>query len=247
MILETDASDYALVAILLVFTADGEVHPVMFHSRSFNPAELNYDTHNKELLAIFEAFKHWRQYLEGSRAPIDVVTDHKNLEYFSTTKLLTHWSEFLSQFNFVIHFRPGKLGAKPDALTRRWDVYHKGGNSDFATVNLTNLRPIFTQDQLTASLRTTYLATPIIQHAVLMDVEKLHNDIRTNLHLDPISAAHLPTPTAPNWTVDESGLLRQYDQIYVPDIADLRLKVLQYKHDHILSRHYRQNKTLQLI
>ena len=80
-----------------------------------------------------------------------------------------------------------------------------------------------------------------------MDVEKLHNNIRTNLHLDPISAAHLPTPTAPNWTVDESGLLHQYDRIYVLDIVDLRLKVLQYKHDHILSGHYGQNKTLQLI
>ena len=212
MILEMDTSDYALAAILLVFTTDGEIHPVAFHSRSFNPAKLNYDMHDKELLAIFEAFKHWQQYLEGSRALIDVVTDHKNLEYFSTTKLLTHWqarwSEFLSQFNFVICFCPGKLGAKPDALTRRWDIYRKGGNSDFTTVNLTNLRPIFTQDQLSTSLRATYLATPIIRHTVLMDVEKLHNDIHTNLHLDPISAAHLPTPTAPNWTVDESGLLR---------------------------------------
>ena len=163
MILETDASDYALAAILSVYTADGEIHPVAFHSRSFNSAELNYDTHDKELLAIFESFKHWRQYLEGSGTPIDVVTDHKNLEYFSTTKLLTRrqarWSEFLSQFNFVIRFRPGKLGAKPDALTRRWDVYRKGGNSDFASVNPTNLRPIFTQEQLISSLRATYLAT----------------------------------------------------------------------------------------
>jgi len=39
--------------------------------------ELNYDTHDKELLTIFEAFKHWCQYLEGSGTPIDVVTDHK--------------------------------------------------------------------------------------------------------------------------------------------------------------------------
>ena len=139
MILETDTSDYALAAILSVFTADGEVHPITFHSHSFNPAELNYNTHNKELLAIFKAFKHWRQYLEGSRTPIYMVTDHKNLEYFSTTKLLTHWSEYLSQFNFVICFHPVKLGAKPDALTKRWDAYHKGGNSNFTTVNPTNL------------------------------------------------------------------------------------------------------------
>src|ERR1700733_9633284 len=122
IIVETDASDYALAAILSIHTTDGDIHPVAFHSCSFNPTELNYDTHDKELLAIFEAFKHWRQYLKGSGHPVDVVTDHRNLEYFSTTKLLTHrqacWSEFLSQFNMVIRFHPGKLGAKPDALTR---------------------------------------------------------------------------------------------------------------------------------
>ena len=51
----------------------------LFYSCSFNSAELNYDTHDKELLAIFEGFKHWRQYLEGSRTLIDVVTDHNIL------------------------------------------------------------------------------------------------------------------------------------------------------------------------
>ena len=81
MILKMDTSDYALAAILSVFTVDGEIHPITFHSCSFNPAELNYDTHNKELLVIFEAFKHWWQYLEGSGALINMVTDHKNLEY----------------------------------------------------------------------------------------------------------------------------------------------------------------------
>jgi hypothetical protein len=89
IILETDTSDYALAAIFSIYTPDGEIHPVVFHSCSFNPVELNYDTHDKELLAIFEAFKHWCQYFEGSRTLIDVVTDHKNLEYFTTTKLLT--------------------------------------------------------------------------------------------------------------------------------------------------------------
>jgi len=79
------------------------------------PLELNYNTHDKELLAIFKAFQKWRHYLEGSGTPVDVVTDHKNLEYFITTKLLTcqqaQWSEFLSQFNMVIRFHPGDMPA----------------------------------------------------------------------------------------------------------------------------------------
>jgi len=108
--------------------------------------------------------------------------------------------------------------------------------------NPSNFQPIFTQEQLTTSLRATSLATLIICNAIIMDVEKLHNDICSALPLNPISAAHLPTPTAPNWTLDESGLLRQYDRIYIPDANDLCLKVLQYKHDHILSGHFGQNK-----
>ena len=86
---ETDASDYAIAGILSITSDSGELHPIAFHSRTLTGAELNYDTHDKELLAIFEAFKVWRHYLEGSGTPVDVVTDHKNLEYFSTTKLLT--------------------------------------------------------------------------------------------------------------------------------------------------------------
>jgi len=104
--------------------------------------ELNYDTHNKELLAIYEAFQGWRHYLEGSGTPIDVVTDHKNLEYFCTTKILTqwqaHWSEFLLQFNLIVCFCPGKLGVKPDALTRCWDIYPKEGDKDYTRINPQN-------------------------------------------------------------------------------------------------------------
>jgi len=57
LVVETDASDYALTAILSIVTKDNEVHPVAFHSRTFSAPELNYDVHDKELLAIFEAFK----------------------------------------------------------------------------------------------------------------------------------------------------------------------------------------------
>ena len=136
---ETDASDYAIAAILSITTPENEIHPVAFHSCTLSSSELNYDIHDKELLAIFSSFKTWRHYLEGSSLRVDVITDHRNLEYFSTTKLLTRrqvrWSEYLAQFDFVIRFRPGKLGTKPDALTRRWDVYPKGGNSDYAQAN----------------------------------------------------------------------------------------------------------------
>ena len=89
MIVETDASDYMLTTIISSWTPEGEIYPIAFHSHSFNLAEVNYDTHDKELLVIFKAFKQWHRYLKGSRTLINVVTNHKNLEYFTTTKILT--------------------------------------------------------------------------------------------------------------------------------------------------------------
>ena len=89
MVVETDALDYALAAILSAYEAEGALHPITFHSQTFTGLELNYNVHDKELLAIFEAFKRWRHYLEGLAEPIDVITNHKNLEYFSLMKLLT--------------------------------------------------------------------------------------------------------------------------------------------------------------
>jgi len=119
---ETDTSDYTVAGILSITCTDGEIRPVAYYSWTLTAPELNYDTHDKELLAIFKAFRNWCHYLEGSASPIDVIMDHKNLEYFSTSKVLSRWqawwSEFLSQFNLVIRFRPRKLGAKPDTLTR---------------------------------------------------------------------------------------------------------------------------------
>jgi transposase InsO family protein len=74
--------------------------------------------------------------------PIQVLSDHKNLEYFMTNKLLSRrqarWAVFLSQFNFKITYRPGKQGGKPDALTRRSGDLPKDGDErtefNFSTV-----------------------------------------------------------------------------------------------------------------
>ena len=78
---ETDALDYALVAILSIMTPLGELHLVAFHSQTFRTIEHNYDVHNKELCAIYKAFQQWRHYLKGSSMTIDIVTDHQNIPY----------------------------------------------------------------------------------------------------------------------------------------------------------------------
>jgi RNase H-like domain found in reverse transcriptase len=156
LVIKTNASDYALAAILSQVESKGEIHLVTYLSQTFSDTELNYDTHDKELMAIYKAFKAWQHYLEGTEVSIDVVTDHKNLEYFCTTRILsrrqTRWSTFLSGFNMVIRFRPGHLGTKPNALTRWPDLYPEGEGKPYGTVNPQNCHPVFSSTQLSTSL-----------------------------------------------------------------------------------------------
>jgi len=77
-----------------------------------------------------------------------------------------------------------------------------------------------------------------------MDVETLHNDILSALPSDPIALIHLSDLPNSRWSADEAGFLRLDGRIYVPDLDGLRLRVLQYHHDHPLSGHFGQNQTL---
>ena len=105
IIIETDASDFALGAVLSQEDSEGVIRPVAFLSRRMEPAELNYPVHDKEFLAIVWACKEWSHYLEGSPA-VEIITDHRSLEYFLISKLLTRREarmvETMSRFDSVI-------------------------------------------------------------------------------------------------------------------------------------------------
>jgi RNase H-like domain found in reverse transcriptase len=87
--------------------------------------ELNYEIHDKKLLIIIEVFREWRIYLKESKYLIKVYTDHKNLLYFTTIKVLNRrqiqWSETLTSYNFKISYIKRKENTKADALSRRAD------------------------------------------------------------------------------------------------------------------------------
>ena len=245
IVVETDSSDYAIAAVMSQLNRHtGVLHPVAFYSRSMQPAELNYDIYDKELLAIFEAFRQWRAYLKGVHQTTLVVSDHNNLEYFTTTKQLSRrqarWSEYLSNFDFIVKYRPGRLGTKPDALTRRPDVYPKGGGRAYAQANPQNRLPIFRTEQLFAS--------------TIIDLGSLAYRIRNALEHDEYSKNHLerirtfaePDPEDP-FSISDDGLLLRNNLIYVPDHDNLRLEILRMHHDHRLSGHPGIRKTIQLI
>ena len=83
-----------------------------------------------------------------------------------------------------------------------------------------------------------------------MDIEALHNSIWSTLPMDleaVIGLEHANDPNKPQWTLCSDGLLLLDNWIYVPDHSDLCLQVLWNLHDHLLSRHFGQNRTLEAV
>ena len=136
-ILEVDASDMGVGAILLQRASDNKVHPCAFFSRHLTPAENNYAVGDRKFLALKLALEEWRHLLEGSMLPFIVWTDHKNLEYVLIAKHLnprqSRWSLLFNRFNFTLAYRPGSKNVKPNALSR---LYSSAQSDDEPTTIL---------------------------------------------------------------------------------------------------------------
>ncbi|MBW0464456.1 hypothetical protein O181_004171 [Austropuccinia psidii MF-1] len=136
-IVETDASNYALGA-LLSQVSDSAKHRISFNSPKLIPAELNNEIHDKELLGTVWALKRWRAFLLSLSSPFEVLTYHSSLQYFMSSKVLSCrqacWAEFLSEFHFSITYRPGRLATLPDALSHWDDVYPERGRISSARI-----------------------------------------------------------------------------------------------------------------
>jgi len=175
--LETDASDFALGAILSQPDKDECLHPVAFHSQKFTATEINYEIHNKELLAIIDSFQEWRHFLEGAQHLVTIYTDHKNLEYFMSTKVLNRrqarWSISLLRFNFVITYCPGSKQIQYDALSQRAYLAPREGDAAYDQQKTTLIKP--EQLQLKTMRTTTSVDASFLQ------------DIQVSLKVDPLA------------------------------------------------------------
>lgn len=118
-IITTDASNFAIGAILSQGKIGSDL-PIAYASRTLNKAETNYNTTEKELLAIVWATKQFRPYLYGRK--FTIVTDHRPLTWLFGVKdpgsRLVRWRLQLEEFDYEVVYKPGTQNTNSDALSR---------------------------------------------------------------------------------------------------------------------------------
>ena len=76
------------------------------------------------------------------------------------------------------------------------------------------------QEQLASSLRATFLSVPTLHAMIIMDIKKLHSNIRSSLRSNLIASTQLDSPS-PHWSINSEGFLLLNNKIYIPDTSNL--------------------------
>jgi len=253
-LLETDALDFAIAGILSQKFEDGMIYPVRFISRKLNPAELNHDVYDKEMLAVvFSLWKNWH-YLQGAVHKTTIFSDHQNLTYFKTAVLLNRrqarWSEELKQYNFQLLYRKGSSNAKADILSRCPAFTSREGG----TTSATNQSMLDKEQWLeVGTMEIDYDNGYEMIQISAIDVDQLLPEARERIKekamLDEKNR-ELGKQVVKNGNIDKNfaiikDLLWWKNRIYVPE--GIRRRIIQSEHDSKVAGHSGRERTLKLM
>ncbi len=91
IVIEINALNYVFEDILSQYDENEILHSVAYFSKKHNSVECNYEIYDKELMIIVCTFKKWWSELEDFIYSVEMITNHKNLEYFMSIKQLSHY------------------------------------------------------------------------------------------------------------------------------------------------------------
>jgi hypothetical protein len=237
--IETDASKYATGAVLTQLDSNGDRHPVAFISKTLSAAERNYDTHDRELLAIVRALEEWRHYIQGSPHMTTIYSDHQNLTYFKSPQNLNRrqarWSLYISEFDLKLVHIPGARNILADTLSRRPDLCPEDDdNKDVIMLPehlFVNLIDQELQHQIADSKQLDYDAAEAIKGLL----EKGPTELRHDLN---------------DWKIEEfegKNILFYKGKNYIPKDDALRRGILQRYHDHETAGHPGELQTFNAV
>ena len=235
-VLQTDASDRAIGAVIMQKDDNGDLHPCGYLSHALTPTETRWQIYDRELFAIYYAlYIEWRYLLEGTEHPIIIHCDHKNLTYYREPQRLTHrqarWWNDLSRFNYKLVHIPGAKLILADALSRRPDHMEKDEPEELITMLPKELfvRTI-AEDLRDRTINIT------VNDEFAQSIKKCLNEKGT----PPLRTA------LADWTLDDELILYK-GKNYIPSDADLRRDIIREFHESPTSGHPGFFKTLALL
>jgi hypothetical protein len=219
-----DVSGQGLGCVLM---QDGRM--VAYASRQLRKHEVNYPTHDLDLSVVVHALKIWRHYRMGKRC--ELYTDHESLKYIFTQANLNlgqrRWSELIKDYDLGINYHPKKANVVVDALSRRSHVNHLIVKSipselcdEFAKLKLVANTEVVEME----------IGSSILQEIRRGQVEdKKIQEIKLNIKEEK----------SPSFLEDDQGVLLYKGWICVPNVNELKDKILQEAHESAYSIHPR--------
>ena len=263
----TDASDLGISAILCQIDENNVERVIQYASRMLTKQELKWHTQEKEALAIiWGCTSKFRTYLLGS--PFIIRTDHHSLKWLMRSEKgrLARWALAMSEFDYTIQHRPGKLNVHADA-TSRWPVEPADENWDafpqYSTVELsnknTNKKETLQICQITSisdhknKKRSTDLLKAVLEAQSRNEIfKKAKESIELNNlgNIKQILKNYLPNNKTPSFEVKiiDNLLCRVTSnggtQILVPkENTELQQYLLKMHHDYPNAGHMGRTKT----
>lgn len=235
-ILKTDASNYAMGAVLLQESNDGQEHPIGYFSRKMSLPETNYPVYDKELLAIVSAMNKWQHYLMYAQHPVIIRTDHKALEYYKSPRRMNQrqarWHLELSQYCFKISYKKGDINHLPDTLSR--NPTHTYSTDELDAYNTATMLPH--EAFLKISQKDDKLSKEIVKN---QKTTKFGAKVYADKSDENTASLHKPFYLNNNILYYKGG-------VWVPTY-NLQVQVIKYFHEHQLSGHPGVYKTMDLI
>ena len=242
-ILETDASDRVVSGVLSQYHVQPDqsrrLLPVAYHSRKMNAAECNYGVGEKELLAIIDCLRQYFPLLMSLEKPVTILTDHKNLTAFTSKTVMNRrqarWALELSELPFTITYRPGSANSRADALTRRTQDQNSPEGDLDKTVPL--IDPAKIQIHAIEASVMPRLVEYTQRDSFASSIFEALDRHQTRHPLIDLAAC----------TRSPEGLLLVRNLAYIPDNSEIRLQILQSRHQHPAAGHPGQAAMFELI
>jgi len=228
--IETDASKHATGAVLTQTDRNGDRHPCAFISKTFSPAERNYEIYDRELLAMVRALTEWRHYIHGSTHSTTIHCDHKNLTYWRSPQRLNRrqarWHLFVSEFDLELVHVAGTKMFQSDALSRRPDhIPEKDDDNEDITI-------------LPDSLFINLIDTELQQQ--IADSKSLNTNATKALKLLLEDGPTELTDDLTDWTTEDLNgkpMLFYQGRQYIPKDDNLRRQIVKQFHYPITVGH----------